>query len=158
MRACACVHASVSGCECMGVGECPRACSVTYPVSHVQAPYCLRLLWLHHIFRYYLINGTIFGKTLRDINCVFLFSLQILFETFIILRRNHRDIVINVKTVSSKEPVIFAEFQSNLNVPYRLSKMYQISIFIKIRPAGAELFYANRQTDRHTDRKTDGMT
>jgi hypothetical protein len=39
-------------------------------------PYChLRPLWLHHIFRHYHINGTIFGKKLLNIKCVFWFSL-----------------------------------------------------------------------------------
>ena len=36
-------------------------------------------LWLHHIFWHHLINGEILGgKKLLNINCVFLFSLQIL--------------------------------------------------------------------------------
>ena len=41
---------------------------------------------LYLIFPHYLIKGTIFGKKLfLDINCVFLFSLQLLLETFLIL-------------------------------------------------------------------------
>ena len=35
----------------------------------------------------------------------------------------------------------------------RFSKQYQISSFIKIRPVGAELFHADREKDRLTDRR-----
>jgi hypothetical protein len=54
MRAC--------GCGCTGSGMCLRECSVTYPVCHAQAPYSLRPVGLHRIFRHYLINGMTFGK------------------------------------------------------------------------------------------------
>ena len=64
-----------------------------------QAPYCLRPLSLHHICRHYVINGTIVAKKSLNIKCVFWFSLQLLFETFLILRRIQRD-VINVTTSS----------------------------------------------------------
>ena len=36
---------------------------------------------LHHVFTYYLIQDTIFGKTLLNIECVFWFSLNLLSET-----------------------------------------------------------------------------
>ena len=44
----------------------------------------------------YLINGRIFGKKLLNTKCVFWFSLEILSEIFLILRRNERDLIINV--------------------------------------------------------------
>jgi hypothetical protein len=37
---------------------------------------------LHHIFRQYLINGTIFGKRLLNIKCVFWLPLKFSIETF----------------------------------------------------------------------------
>ena len=58
MRASICV----CGCESTDAGVCLRACSLTYPLRHAQAPYSLQPLWLHHIFLHYLINGTIFGR------------------------------------------------------------------------------------------------
>ena len=61
-------------------------------------------------FRHYLINGTIFVKKLLNIKCVILFSLQDLFETFLIITRIYRDIVINVKMSSCKVPVTLARF------------------------------------------------
>ena len=91
----------VRGCErgCPVAGVCLRACSLTYPACNAHVLYChLQALWLHLIFRHYLVNGKIFGKTLLKIKRVFLFSLQILFEIFCILRRIQQDVVINIKT------------------------------------------------------------
>jgi hypothetical protein len=70
--------------------------SLRYPACNAHAPYCH--LWsarLYNIFPYYLINGTIFevGGRLLNTKCVFWFSLQLLFEAFLILRRNERDII-----------------------------------------------------------------
>jgi hypothetical protein len=49
-------------------------------------------------------------------------SLQLSFQTFLILRRIHRDIVINMETSSCKEPVIFVGFERNLNFRDRFSE------------------------------------
>jgi hypothetical protein len=46
---------------------------------------------------HYLNKWQDFRKELLNINCVFLCSLQVLSETFLILRRIQRDIVINVE-------------------------------------------------------------
>jgi hypothetical protein len=54
-----------------------------------------------------IINGTIFGKKkLLNIKCVVWFTLELLFETFLILRRIQQNIFINVKTSSCKVAVI----------------------------------------------------
>ena len=63
----------------------------------------------------------------------FKFSLQLLSETFLILRRNERGIIINVHVY--KVPVILAKI---LN-------------FMKIRTVGAELFHADGDRDRHDE-------
>jgi len=47
----------------------------------------------YSIFPHYLINSTIFEKMLLITKCVFWFSLQLLSETFLILRRIQRDII-----------------------------------------------------------------
>jgi hypothetical protein len=64
------------------------------------------------------------------------------------------DMIINAHRASCTIglPVILVRFSSNLNFLHRHSKNKQISNFKKIRPAGAELFCADRQ---YTDRKTD---
>ena len=76
-----CMRVHAFGGACTGERACLRACSLSYPACNVHAPYCQRPLWLPHIFRHYLINGTIFGKMCPD------FSLQILFEEFLTVRR-----------------------------------------------------------------------
>ena len=63
--------------------------------------YChLWPVWLNHIFPHYLMNRTIFQKNLLYMKCVFWFSLQILSETFLILRRIQWDIITNVQRSS----------------------------------------------------------
>ena len=61
----------------------------------------------YNIFPHYLINGTIFGENSRNTKCVFWSSLQLLSETFLILRRTERDIIKNVHRSSCEVPVIF---------------------------------------------------
>jgi hypothetical protein len=68
-------------------------------------------LRLYHIFPLYLINGTIFGKkNLLNIKQVILFSLQLLSEIFLILRRIQRDTIINVHKFSCKVPITIVGF------------------------------------------------
>ena len=122
---------------------CVCICSLRYPACNAHAPYChLRPAPLYHIFPHYLINGTIFGKKLLNTKCVFWFSLQLLSETFLILRRTERDITINAHRSSCKVPVIVVRFKWNFNFLDRFSKNSQISNFIKICSVGYE-FHAD---------------
>jgi hypothetical protein len=59
---------------------------------------------LYNIFPHYLINGTIFEKQLLNLKCVFWFPLQLFSETFLILRRIQRDIIINILRSSCEVP------------------------------------------------------
>ena len=61
---------------------------------------------MYNIFPHYLINCTIFEKKLLNIKCVFWFSLQILPETSLILRRSERYMIKNVYRSSSNLPFI----------------------------------------------------
>ena len=81
------------------------------------------------MFLHYLINGTIFGKKLLNIKCMFWFSPQILSEIFLILRRIQGRVIINVHWSSCKEPVILVRFWWNLNVLDRLKKTKLTSLF-----------------------------
>ena len=82
---------------------------------------------------------------------VFSFSVQILTETFLILRRNGRDKIINMQLSSCKVPVIIVRFYWNLNFINLFSKNTQIANFAKISPVGAELFHADGPKDRHEE-------
>jgi hypothetical protein len=110
-------------------------------------------LWpvrLYHIFPHYRINNMTFGKMLVNMKCVFWFSLQLLSENFLNLRRIQRGIFINVHRSSFKVPVIFVRFSSILSFHNRLLKNPRISDFMIIRP-DTELFI---QLDRRTDART----
>jgi len=61
---------------------------------------------MYHTFPHYLLNDTIFGKTLLNIKCAFWFSLQRLSEIFLVLSRIQRSITVNVHTSSCRIPVI----------------------------------------------------
>ena len=58
---------------------------------------------------HYVINGTVFGKKLLSIKCVFCFSLKLLREIFLLLRKPYRDII-NVHTCSCEVPIILVRF------------------------------------------------
>ena len=65
------------------------------------APYCHLCLYSYTKFcSLCLIHGSIFEKFL-DMKFVFCFSLQLLSETFLVLRRTERDIIIIVHSYSS---------------------------------------------------------
>ena len=74
------------------------------------------------------------------------FSLQLFPETFLILRRNERDMNKNVHV-----PVIFVRFWWNLNFLDILSNNTQISNFMKICAVWEESFHADARTDRPKD-------
>ena len=96
-------------CVCVGARACDCA-RVALLMQHAKRRHVSCGLWLHQIFRHFLINDTIFGKTLLNIKCVFSFYLQRLSETFLIIRIIQRDTVINVKTSSCGVPVILVRF------------------------------------------------
>ena len=75
-------------------------CSLRLPAHNAHAPYCH--LWpvlFFNIFPHHLINGMIFEEKLLKLKRVFWFSLQLLADIFLILRRTERDMVINYRLV-----------------------------------------------------------
>ena len=105
-----------------------------------------------NFFPLYLINGTIFGKKLSNIKCVFWFPLQILSETFLIPRKIERDTIKTAYWYSHKVPLIPVRYECNFNFLYRISKNSPISNLMKVGPLGVELIHADRGADRQTDR------
>jgi hypothetical protein len=90
-----------------------RVCvsSLSCPVCNEHAPYChMCSIQLYNIFPHHLINGTIFGKNLLNLKklpntkCVFWLSLQLLSETFLILRRTERDVIVKLHRALCKLP------------------------------------------------------
>ena len=84
---------------------CECVCSLRYSACNAHAPYCN--LWpapLYNISPHYLINVTIFWGRERYWTYVFWFPLQLLSETFLILRRTERDMIKNVYWSSCKVP------------------------------------------------------
>ena len=63
-------------------------CSITHPACNVKCTILSLVVCL--ALRYF---STFFEKKLLDIKCVFWFSVQLLSEIFLILRRNERDII-----------------------------------------------------------------
>ena len=120
--------------------------------SNAHAPYChLWSVWLYHILPHYLINDTIFEKKLFNIKCVFWYFLQLLSETFLILRRTERDMINIIYWSSCKVLVILVRFRRNLNLFERFSKTIQMCNFIKFRLVGSELLHAAGQKRRHDE-------
>jgi len=84
---------------------------IWYLVCNAHEPYSH--LWpalLYNIFPHYVINGTNFKKKLSNIKCVFQFSLQLLSETFFILRRSERDMNKNIYWSACEVPLLFFWF------------------------------------------------
>jgi hypothetical protein len=77
---------------------------------------------------HYLINGIILVKMLLNIKCAFWCSLQLLSETFLILRRIERDRIKNVYWSSCKVPVVIVRCWWNLKFLDRFSKNTEFSI------------------------------
>jgi hypothetical protein len=87
--------------------------SLRYPTCNAHAPYCN--VWpvlLYLIFFTLSHEGKIFEKKkmLLNIKCVFWFSLQLLSETFLILRRTERGMIKNVYGSSCKMCIFLSNF------------------------------------------------
>jgi hypothetical protein len=115
-------------------------CSLSYLACklHISALFCL--LWpvrLHHIFPR-LANGTIFRGKWLNIKCEFWLSLQMLSETFLIIRIIQRDVVTNVQTPSREVPGCVVRFNETwiFLTYFRKILRYQISSSVE-----AELFH-----------------
>jgi hypothetical protein len=81
------------------------------------------------------------------IKVLFWFTLELLSETFLILRRIQRDMIINVHRSSCKVPAILVRLK-NLDFLDRFSKNPQMSHVIKIFPVGAGMLHAKGRAGR----------
>ena len=86
---------------------------------------------------------------LSDIKlCVFIFIIS-LSKMFPNLRRIQLDNIENLQRSSCKVTAVLSKYNETWIFSIDFPKKYQKTNFIKIRPGGAELFHADRQTDRH---------
>jgi len=147
------VRASIVAVEKQWVAHdlCVCICSHRYPAYNAHASYCH--LWpapLYNIFPHFLINGTIFEKekvTEHKI-CVLIFSIMFVCNISNSKKKWERYDLKMYIGLHEKYPL----FSSDFNETWIFSKNPQITNFMKIRPVGAELFHADRQTGRQTDR------
>jgi hypothetical protein len=114
---CVCARAWVRGaCMCVRARGCVRVCVCV----RVRACLCKTLIVQHtrHDFR---------EKFLE--NEMFLFSLQLLSKIFLNLRRNQRDIIINVHRSSVKYPLFLSHFNQTwpFSTDFRKILKYEIS-------------------------------
>jgi len=109
----------------LGIQEAKRKRHIILFVTCLALPYVSTLPHKGHNFRKK-------KKKVTEYKSVFWFSLQILSETFVILRRMQRVVIINVDRSSCKVHVtFFFVFQRNLDFLHRFSRKkimkYQIS-------------------------------
>jgi len=135
---------------------CVYVCRFRYPGCNVHEPYCN--LWparLYSNFPHHLINNTIFEKKTKkslNIKCVFWFSLPLLSETLIILRRTERHVTKNVNRSSCKMPVILVKFEWNLAFFLQIFEKYSNAKFHENLFSGSWDVSCGRSEDGRKDR------
>ena len=97
-------------------------------------------------------KDAIFGKILLNIKCVLWFSLQVLSETFLILRRVKQNVITNVYWYVTYR--YYCPILRKLEFYRNIFKNAQKSNFTKALLVGAELFYEEGTKDRR-DGQTD---
>ena len=106
-----------------------------------------------HLFPHYLIKGTIFGKTQVNIKCEFQFFIQFSSETFFILRRIERDIILNVHSFQLKYPLFFSNFNKIcfFSTDFRKYPNVEFHENSSIGSRVVQCGQKNRLTDRHNE-------
>jgi hypothetical protein len=139
------------------VRMCMRACILAYPSCKVHAPYCIVISGLAGSTPPFniLINGTLYGKKLQNIKCVFRFSLQILCKIFLILKKTKRhcnkceDVIVKSIRYSCRILIKFA-FSRQI---FEKTRKYQISPkSVHWKPICS--IRTNRCIDRHDEAKS----
>jgi hypothetical protein len=135
-----------------------RACRLTYLVCQAQAPYCLCPPWLRYVFRRYLIDGTILGKKPLIIKCFFFFkfSLQLLFETFLVQKEISETLSRTRKSLHVKPQLFLSDFNETLIFSIYFQQKFSNIKFYQNSSSGCRVVSCG-QSNRQTDGRT-GMT
>jgi len=115
------------------------ACAILSSVACLPLPYFSTLSHKRHDFP---------GRKLLNTKCVLWFSIQLLSETFLILRRNERDMIKNVVDINVKCLLFLSVLMKQIFSTY-FRKKNQISNFRKMRAVRAELFHADTHSHTH---------
>jgi len=136
---CLCHNPCLSYPACKSCLFCAVLCCHLWPV------------WLFRIFPHYLINGTIFGRKrcTKYKMCVLMFSATFVWNIFH-SKRKATMYYNKVQSSSCKLHVFLARCWLKFNFLDGLSKNYQISKVMKIRPVGWELIRADKQKAGNT--------
>jgi hypothetical protein len=110
---------------------CVGVCLLTYPVRHAHASYFLRSLWLHQIFRHYLINGAIFGKKSLNIKCVLIFSRISIWNISHCRKSSERYCHKCENTPHVKYPLFLSDFNENWIFSTDFGKSFKYKISLK---------------------------
>jgi hypothetical protein len=123
-------------------------CSLRYSALNVHAPYWHLLpLQLHYVFLHCLKKGTIFRKTLLNIQCVSWFSPKLLPENFLITDIIARAMIRNLYIVLLvKYPLFLYDFNGTWIFSTDFGKV--LNIKFRDKPSSGGRVVSCRQTDR----------
>jgi hypothetical protein len=142
------VRVTIAAVENITYSECVYLALVIQHAMRMRSTVICTLPGSTIFFSHYLINGMIFEKKKIIEHKMRAFPLQILSETFLILRRIKRYDQECIYWSSCKMHFMLVRFWINLNFIDSFSKNIQIRDFTKIRPVGYELLRTDGQTWR----------
>jgi len=123
--------------------------SLSYRACNVHAPYCH--LWpvrLYHIFFTLSHKRHVFREKVLDTKCLFWFSPQPLSETFLIVRKTERAVIVNVLSTGVNCNALHScQILMELKFSRQIWGRTQIPDITQIPPVGTELFDTDKRTD-----------
>ena len=132
-------------------------CSLRYSTRKAHAPYYVVICCLSDCAMFYFPNYLIERRDFRgrrenllNTNCVFWFPLQLWSETFLILRRTDKYVIMNVQWCCIKHSFSLSHCNENWIISteyFSLEKYSNIRFNEKNLPVGAEMFHPDRRTD-----------
>ena len=130
---------------CVCVCVCVCVALVIQHAKRIPVLYChLWPICLLHNFRHCTMNGTIFGKKLLNMKCVFWFCLWLWLGTFYLLRRIQWDIIIIIH--KKNYPFLLSYFDVTWIFSTGFWKILKYQILSNC-PVSAELFHAGGRID-----------